>query len=123
MSQTSALPFEASPDSICQPPQPGELIVDRLVRVGTFIFAWSIIALVTFIVLKIAWTARPAAARFGFSLLSATEWDLNRDAFGLLPAIWGTLYSSILGVAIGTFFGLSIAIVLSQDFLPESVET
>jgi len=56
-------------------------------------------------------------------LLTSTTWDTNRQLFGLLPAIWGTSYSSILGLMIGTFFGLSIAIVLSQDFLPPSVET
>ena len=60
---------------------------------------------------------------FGFSLLTLRTWDSNRELFGLLPAIWGTLYSSIIGLAIGTFFGLSIAIVLSQDFLPPAVET
>ena len=74
-------------------------------------------------VLKIAWTARPAVQRFGSSLLTSTTWDTNRELFGLLPAIWGTLYSSVLGLAVGTFFGLSIAIVLSQDFLPPVVET
>src|SRR5262249_6251464 len=79
--------------------------------------------LVTYIALKIAWTARPAVQRFGVSLLTSTTWDTNRELFGLLPSIWGTLYSSILGLAIGSFFGLSIAIVLSQDFLPEAVET
>jgi phosphate transport system permease protein len=98
-------------------------MTDRVVRFTTLLFAWSIIALVTFIVLKIAWTARPALARYGVSLLGATTWDSNRDQFGLFPAIWGTLYSSIVGLAIGTFFGLSIAIVLSQEFLPPAVET
>jgi len=97
--------------------------MDRAVRAITLVFAWSIVALVTFIILKIGWTARPALARYGVSLLGATTWDSNRDQFGLLPAIWGTLYSSIVGLAIGTFFGLSIAIVLSQEFLPPPVET
>jgi phosphate transport system permease protein len=122
MNHSSALPLETSPDSICRPPQPAERLFDRAVRAGTFVLAWSVILLATFIVLKIAWTARPALARFGFSLLTATEWDTNRAHYGLLPAIWGTLYSSVLGVFIGAFFGLSIAIVLSQDFLPPSVE-
>src|SRR5262245_51904947 len=124
MATTSATaPLDAAPDSICRPPRSSERVADGVVRLLTLTLAWSVIALVTFIVLKIAWTARPALSTFGTSLITATVWDTNRDLFGLLPAIWGTLYSSLLGLAIGTFFGLSIAIVLSQDFLPQAIET
>jgi phosphate transport system permease protein len=35
-----------------------------------------------------------------------------------LPAIWGTLYSSFLALVIGGFFGIVMAIFLTQDFLP-----
>ncbi len=122
MATSSTTAFEAAHGSISRPPSAFERAANQTVRVVTLGFAWSIIVLVTFIVLKIAWTARPAVARFGFDLLRQTTWDTNRDLFGLLPAIWGTLYSSILGLVIGTFFGLSIAIVLSQDFLPASIE-
>src|SRR5215467_9145436 len=111
-----------APAPIARPPASGEILVDRIVRAGTHLLAWGVIGLGTYIVLQIAWTARPALARFGTSLLTTTTWDSNRQLFGLLPAIWGTLYSSIIGLAIGTFFGLSIAIVLSQDFLPQSIE-
>ena len=75
---------------------------------------WSVVALGTYIVVQVDGLA--AVSRFGFSLLTLRTWDSNRELFGLLPAIWGTVYSSMIGLAIGTFFGLSIAIVLSQDF-------
>jgi len=120
---SSSVLFEAAPDSISRPPSRIEYLADRLVRVITLAFAWSIIAIVTYIVLEIALTARPAVAKFGPGRLTSTTWDTNRELFGLLPALWGTLYSSILGLAIGSFFGLAIAIVLSQDFLPPSAET
>jgi phosphate transport system permease protein len=123
MSQPPAFLLEANPGAISRPPTSFERTADRIVRAVTLTFAWGVVALVTYIVLKIAWTAAPAVARFGPSLLTSTTWDTNRQLFGLLPAIWGTLYSSILGLAIGTFFGLSIAIVLSQDFLPQTIET
>jgi phosphate transport system permease protein len=109
--------------SIAQPPSTIDRAVDRFVRYLTLAVAWSVVALGTYIVLQVAWTGRAAVSRFGFSLLTLRTWDSNRELFGLLPAIWGTLYSSIIGLAIGTFFGLSIAIVLSQDFLPPAVET
>jgi phosphate transport system permease protein len=108
--------------TVAQPPSTSDRFVDRLVHRLTQGFAWSVIALGAYIVFQITWTAWPAVARFGVSLLGHTTWDSNREQFGLLPAIWGTVYSSAIGVAIGTFFGLSIAIVLSQDFLPTAVE-
>jgi phosphate transport system permease protein len=111
-----------SAQSIAQPPSTSDRLVDRLIRLLTLAVAWSIIGLGTYIVLQIAWVARPAVARFGASLLVSRTWDSNRELYGLVPAIWGTLYSSIVGLVIGTFFGLSIAIVLSQDFLPTSLE-
>ena len=40
-----------------------------------------------------------------------------------MPEIWGTLYSSFLGVAIGGFFGVAVAIFLTQDFIPPRLET
>ena len=72
---------------------------------------------VVWIVVSIARVAAPAVHTYGFSPLVGTTWDANRAEFGLLPAIWGTLYSSILGLIIGTVFGLAIAIFLSEGFL------
>jgi phosphate transport system permease protein len=123
MADPATLPFRAAASSIARAPATSELFVDRLTRAVTLASAWAVIALVTFLVLRIAWTARPAVMQFGSSLLTSTTWDTNREMFGLLPAIWGTLYSSVVGLLIGTFFGLSIAIVLSQDFLPPALET
>jgi phosphate transport system permease protein len=122
MTDASALSFEAPAGSISRPPTRSERVADRLTHVVTVVCAWAVILLVTYIVLRVFWTARPALARFGGSLLLETTWDTNRELFGLLPAIWGTLYSSALGLLIGTFFGLCIAIVLSQDFLPPRLE-
>ena len=42
----------------------------------------------------------------------------KRAQFGILPQIWGTLYSSLLALLIGGFVGITIAIFLTQDFLP-----
>src|SRR5262245_17979533 len=123
MATTATAPLVAGSDSIARPPSTFDLIADRAVRSLTLVCAAAVILLVTYIVLKIAVTAEPAVERFGVDLLRSTTWDTNRDLFGLLPAIWGTVYSSMLGLAIGTFFGLSIAIVLSQDFLPQTIET
>ena len=59
----ASAPIEiASPahTSIARPPSSGELLTDRLVHWGTTALAWAVIALGTYIVLQISWTARPA---------------------------------------------------------------
>ena len=104
-----------STESVARPPSSSDRVIDRAVHWITLGFAWSIIVLGAYIVLQVGWAARAALGRFGFSLLHTTTWDQSRELFGLVPSIWGTLYSSLIGLAIGrTFFGLSIAIVLSQ---------
>src|SRR5262249_36720421 len=50
--------------------------------------------------------------------LVSKSWDASKEEFGLKPEIWGTLYSSILGVGIGSVFGLAVAIFLTEDFVP-----
>jgi phosphate transport system permease protein len=80
-------------------------------------FAWLSIALVTFIVLKIAISAAPAVGRFGLGFLTGRTWDANKGQFAILPEIWGTLYSSILALFFGSIFGIAAAIFLSEGFL------
>ncbi len=99
-----------------------EVISDRGFRGLTHVLAWSVVLLVVFIVIRIGVTAWPAMQRQGLGFLIRTDWDVNRQSFGVGPQIAGTLYSSILGVAIGTLFGLAVAIVLSEDFLPPGWE-
>ncbi len=43
---------------------------------------------------------------------------MQENVYGILPEIWGTLYSSLLALVIGGFFGVTVAIFLTQDFLP-----
>ena len=46
-------------------------------------------------------------ARHGFGFLTTAVWDPGRESFGVLAEIWGTLYSSILALAIAGFFGVA----------------
>ncbi|MBA4016902.1 MAG: phosphate ABC transporter permease subunit PstC [Pirellula sp.] len=112
----------AEPNRIIRPPQGFDRFVDRFFRGSTVAFAWLTILLVVFIIYEIGKVAAPAIQEHGTSLITSTTWDLNRGEFGILPEIWGTLYSSILGILIGSVFGVAIAIFLSQDFLPPKLE-
>lgn len=109
-------------DTLSQPPSSGDIFFDKAFRGFTAFFTWATVLLLTFIVLKIGNQALPAMAKYGFSFLTSTTWDVNAGNFGILPEIWGTLYSSILALILGGFFGITIAIFLTQDFLPHRVE-
>lgn len=81
------------------------------------------IVLLLFLILwEIGRKAVPAMGEYGVKFLTSSSWDANKSQFGILPQIWGTLYSSFLALLIGGFFGVVIAIFLTQDFLPPSLQ-
>jgi phosphate transport system permease protein len=109
--------------SLSRPPTTIEIVWDRLFRNATFILAWVVIGVVILLVVEIGRTASPAIHEYGTNFLTTSKWDPSGNKFGIVPQIGGTLYSSILGVAIGALFGIAVAIFLTQDFLPPRVET
>ena len=119
-SATQSDPIPTS--GISSPPSGFEIAKDRIFRNLTKTFAWLTVALVFFIVYEVGGKAMPAISEYGLSFVTSTTWDLQNEEFGVLPEIWGTLYSSILALLIGGFFGISIAIFLTQNFLPPKLE-
>ncbi len=109
-------------DGLAQPPSSGDILFDKSFRALTCVFTWATILLLAYIVYKIGRQAIPAFSTYGLGFLTSTTWDVNAHEFGILPEIWGTLYSSFLALFVGGFFGITIAIFLTQDFLPHKVE-
>jgi phosphate transport system permease protein len=109
-------------DEISKPPSTFDLICDRAFRRSTWIIAWFVVGLMFWLVLSIGKQAFPAVRAYGFSFLTGSTWDVNKEQFGILPAIVGTMYSSMLGLIIGTAFGLAIAIFLSEGFLSSGLQ-
>ncbi|GAB6906839.1 Phosphate transport system permease protein PstC [Desulfosarcina cetonica] len=107
---------------LSKPPSSTDIFFDKTFRGLTHAFTLGTILLLGYIVLTIGGKALPAFSDYGFGFLASTTWDVNAGQFGILPEIWGTLYSSILALIIGGFFGITIAIFLTQDFLPYKVE-
>jgi phosphate transport system permease protein len=58
--------------------------------------------------------AMPAIRQFGLSFLASSVWDPVRGAFGSLPAIYGTLLSSAIGLIIAVPISLGAAIFLVE---------
>jgi phosphate transport system permease protein len=122
---SDASPVESlagSSQEISRPPSVFDRAADRLFRTTTLGVAWSTVLLVAYIVWHIGFDAAPAIGKYGGGFLAGKTWDANRGEFGILPAIVGTLYSSILGLAIGSVFGIAIAIFLSEGFLSSGLD-
>jgi len=114
----NALDAEQYPTSVSAPPSTWDTIADRLFRALARAGAALILLLIAAMLWQIGLKAAPAMRDYGTGFLTSTTWDVGRGQFGILPAIWGTLYSSLLALAIGGFFGIVMAIFLTQDFLP-----
>jgi phosphate transport system permease protein len=103
---------------ISRPPTSLEYGWDWAFRKITFAMALLCIGVVVLIVVQIAITAAPAIEKHGFEFFTTSDWNPKTDHVGIAPQIAGTLYSSILGVFLGSIFGLAVAIFLTQDFMP-----
>ena len=106
---------EAGP--VSRPPTPLEKYGNASFRVAARLFAWLTVLLVLYTLYTIAHQALPAMHEYGWKFITGTRWDPNTREFGVLPEIWGTLYSSLLALFIGTVFGIAVAVFLSEHFL------
>jgi len=110
--------FARDRSSVSGPPSAFDFFVDR----GFRALAHGGVLLILFVIALLLWEiggkAIPGIERYGLSFLTGSTWDVSREQYGILPAIWGTLYSSLLALLIAGFFGVTMAIFLTQDFLP-----
>jgi phosphate transport system permease protein len=132
--ETSPTPPAAPPEgsvvpqptkSLSRPPTALERGFDIAFRKLTWVVAWVSVIMMLLIVLRLVVTASPAMEKYGLSMVTSTDWSENpeHEQYGILPEIWGTLYSSVLALIIGTAFGLAVAIFLSEDYLPANWRT
>jgi phosphate transport system permease protein len=109
-----------NPATISRPPTAAERWFDRGFRMATFLFALCTLLAVLALVADVTWAGWPAMTEHGARFLTGTRWGGGQ--YGILPQIWGTVYSSVVGVFLGTIFGVSIAIFLTERFLPPRLE-
>ncbi|MTJ10828.1 MULTISPECIES: phosphate ABC transporter permease subunit PstC [unclassified Anabaena] len=88
----------------------------------TRIFALAIAATLLWIALQVAIGAWPAIQKFGIGFLFTSDWNPVNSQYGVLPAIYGTLMSSLIGLLLAIPIGVGTAILLSEDFLPSQVK-
>jgi phosphate transport system permease protein len=110
-------PDELPRVGLASPPSAAQRVADRVFRAFCRGLAWLVALLVGWIVVQMAVLAAPAVQEHGVGFLTGTTWDPNEGHYSILPEIWGTLYSSVLALGIGTAFGVAAAIFLSEGFL------
>lgn len=86
---------------------------DGFRRVATVIGSAAPVLLVV-IVIILARQAWPSITKFGLAFLTGTAWNPPGEDFGALPAIVGTVASSLLALALALPVGVAVAVVLAE---------
>jgi phosphate transport system permease protein len=89
-------------------------LTDRVFHGLTFAAALFVLILLGAIILSLIVGAWPAMAKFGFEFLYGERWSVNKEIFGALSPIYGTLMTSLIAMIIAVPVGLGIAIFLTE---------
>lgn len=88
-----------------------------------YLFAGITVAILFVMTYVIFQQAEPAIHEFGLGFLWGQDWDTGNQIFGALPYIYGTLVSSAIAIILTIPVGISVALVTSEDFLPNPLKT
>jgi len=106
---------------IWAPPSPAQRWIDSIFRRLCVFFAALTVVLIILLVFEIGAKSIPAFRQHGLSFLYGRTWDPNREVYGILPEIWGTLYTSLLALLFGSLFGVAAAVFLSEGYMSEGI--
>jgi phosphate transport system permease protein len=93
--------------------------LDRLFRYLMYAASGVSVAILMLMGWKIFDRALPAIKQFGWGFFGAKEWNVPDLQFGALPLIYGTIGSSFIALLVAIPVGLAVAIVTSEDLLPQ----
>jgi phosphate transport system permease protein len=102
-----AVDVQAAPRGATRPP-------DRFRALSGAVASVAPAALVL-IVLNLLQQAAPALRQFGAGFLVGTDWNPVTDSFGALPAIFGTVATAFISLALALPIGVAVAIVLAEQ--------
>jgi phosphate transport system permease protein len=95
-------------------------VLDRL-RLGDAVFrnltraaAIGVLLLLSGVIFSLVQGSIPAIQAFGFGFLTSQRWNPVTDNFGALPAIYGTILTSLIAMLIAVPVGLMIAFFLTE---------
>jgi phosphate transport system permease protein len=98
-----------------------EKLLDSSFRNLTMLLAGLVATLLLGILITVFSGAREAIASFGLRFLTSSGWDPVNNAYGAFTAIYGTLVSSLLALALAVPLGVGTAIFITEDIIPRPV--
>jgi phosphate transport system permease protein len=87
---------------------------DQIFRGVVTGFSGLVIATLAALVILLVLDSMPAIRRFGFGFVTGSTWDPVREQFGAWPYLYGTLFSSFLGLLIATPIAVGAALFLVE---------
>jgi phosphate transport system permease protein len=89
-------------------------IGDRIFSNLTLFFAFVIVVILIGMIVALNIDAMPAIRKFGLDFIGGMSWNAVTEEFGALPAIFGTLLSSAIGLVIAVPISLGAAVFLVE---------
>jgi phosphate transport system permease protein len=89
-------------------------VFDVLFRGATRAFAVLVLLLLGGVMVALGAGAWPAFSHFGPAFLTSTAWNPVTDQYGALPAIFGTLVTSLIAMLIGVPLAVGVAVFLTE---------
>jgi phosphate transport system permease protein len=89
-------------------------IGDRTFRLLTQSAAIAVLVILAGVIFSLIYGSMPTWRAFGLGFLTSESWNPVTEKFGALPAIYGTLLTSIIAMLIGVPISLGIAIFLTE---------
>lgn len=87
---------------------------DRLYRSLLVAAALTILLLIVGIAAALFWQSRPSIAALGPGFVTGRVWDEVEGRFGIWPFLFGTLFSSLLALAIAVPVSIGAAVFLAE---------
>jgi phosphate transport system permease protein len=109
-----------APTNIARPKADRNQVLRRLAasdsafRILTQAAAYSVLILLSGVILSLVIGSLPAFKEFGLSFLTTESWNPVTEKFGAMAPIYGTIVTSILALLLAVPVGLGIAIFLTE---------
>jgi phosphate transport system permease protein len=100
---------------------PAEKLVDQGFRQLSFLLAAMVAVVLLAIFLTVLAGAGEAMRTFGWTFLTTSAWDPVNEKYGAFTAIYGTLVSSLLALALAVPLGVGTALFITEDLLPSGL--
>ncbi len=89
-------------------------MLEALLRNATRVAAITVLVLLSGVIITLIYGSIPAVKAFGFGFLSNQSWNPVTEKFGALPAVYGTLVTSLIAMLIGIPVSLGISIFITE---------